>query len=384
VVAVAAVLALLVGGSYGYLRYRLNQIKTSPCTSCSATTDNVPFNILVIGDDSRADNTPSENTAFGSTTTTAGAHSDTIKIVHVEPALDSASLLSIPRDSYVELSGLSASWLKQLGTRDEKINAALNDNVDTLVQTIQDSFGIPIQSWVLINFNGLVSAIQTVGGIDLRFKYPVRDDDDGKNYSGLSIPQSGCVKLNGAETLALSRSRHYEYEVRPGVWEPDQSSDLGRITRQNLVIEALLNKVRGSDDPLTINAFIGSVVRDVRIGGLSPSQLLTIALKYHGFSVSKLETATVPTTPAHSAAGSIEVVQEPLAREVVTAFLGKRPNPVLTPPLNADGSPEAPPMATTTMPVRSTNDSVASRASGRGAPVAATQAAVPPYDPKPC
>jgi LCP family protein required for cell wall assembly len=382
-VVLVAVILVLAGVTFGYLRYRLGQIKTVKCPSCAALVSGQPFNIMIIGDDSRADNTASENSAFGSTATAGGAHSDTIKIAHIDPAKGTASLLSIPRDTYVRLSGLDATWLSAFGTRDEKINAALNDSVDSLVQTVQNSFGIPIQSWVLINFNGLINSVQTVGGIKLDFTYPVRDDDNGNNNSGLSITQTGCQTLNGAQTLALSRSRFYQYEIGPGVWEADPTGDLGRIQRQNAVIEALVDKAESTYNPLTLNAFIGSVVQDVKIGGLSSSELLSLAVKYHGFSGSNLQTATVPTYGAGSAAGSVEVVQEPQAQQVITTFLGQAPRAVVTPPLDAYGSPINVPTAST-----ASGGSASSSADGR--PVNAIETAavptnvVPAYDPKPC
>jgi LCP family protein required for cell wall assembly len=379
-----AVVLLLVGGTYGYLRYRLGQIKTANCPSCAIVASGLPFNILIIGDDSRADNSPGENVHFGTTAEAGGAHSDTIKIAHIDPATGTASLLSIPRDTYVQLSGLDASWLSQLQTRDQKINAALNDSVDSLVQTVQNTFGIPIQSWVLINFNGLINAVQTVGGIRLDFPYPVRDDDDGNNNSGLSITQAGCQTLNGGQTLALSRSRFYQYEISPGVWEADPTGDLGRIQRQNVVIEALIDKARGTYNPLTLNAFIGSVVNDVKIGGLSSSALLSLALKYHGFSGSNLSTATIPTYGAGSAAGSVEIVEMAQAQQVISQFLGKAPGQATTPPLDADGSPLVEPAkdgATDAAPTSGTSSSShaveVSTASTNGS-------TLPSYDPRPC
>jgi LCP family protein required for cell wall assembly len=383
-----AILVVLVGGAFGYLWYRLDQISTTNCPSCSAVVSGQPFNILIIGDDSRADNTPAENAAFGSDTTTSGAHSDTIKIAHIDPATGTASLLSIPRDTYVQLSGLSDSWLNELGTRNQKINAALNDSVDTLVQTVQNSFGIPISSWVLINFNGLINAVNTVGGVNLDFRYPVRDYYDGNNYSGLSIPQAGCQTLNGNETLALSRSRHYEYEVSPGVWQPDPSSDLGRIVRQNVIIEALIDKAKSTYNPFTLNAFIGSAVHDLRIGGLSSSEVLSLAVKYHGFSGSNLQTATVPTYSATSAAGSVEIVDEPQAAEVVNQFLGASSGAIVTPPLDGYGSPITIPTATTSNGGSSSSDQAtkgtSSPAAGSTAASAGSQSALPDFDPRPC
>ena len=381
----AAVLLLIVAGTYGYLRYRLGQIKTVNCASCAVVASGLPFNVLVIGDDSRADNTPGENNAFGTTAQAGGAHSDTIKIAHIDPGTGTASLLSIPRDTYVQLSGLSTRWLDALGTKDQKINAALNDSVDSLVQTVQNSFGIPIESWALINFNGLIDAVRTVGGIRLDFPYPVRDDDDGNNNSGLSITTTGCQTLNGDQTLALSRSRFYQYEVRPGVWEADGSGDLGRIERQNVIIEALLDKAKSTYNPLTLNAFLGSIVHDVKLGGLSAAALLTLAVKYHGFAGSSLRTVTIPTYGSGSAAGSVQVVQEPEAAQLIHQFLGTSPRTVVTPPLDGESVPLTVPSATAgpTSAAPSVGKAVAGphRATETAA---STESPIPPYDPRPC
>jgi LCP family protein required for cell wall assembly len=383
-VVLVAVILLLVGGTYGYLRFRLGQIKTANCPSCAVVASGRPFNILIIGDDSRADNSPGESVHFGTTAEAGGAHSDTIKVAHIDPATGTASLLSIPRDTYVQLSGLDASWLSQLQTRDQKINAALNDSVDSLVQTVQNTFGIPIQSWVLINFNGLINAVQTVGGIRLDFPYPVRDDDDGNNNSGLSITQTGCQTLNGGQVLALSRSRFYQYEVQPGVWEADGTGDLGRIQRQNVIIEALIDKARSTYNPLTLNAFIGSVVNDVRIGGLSSSALLSLALKYHGFSGSNLRTATIPTYGAGSAAGSVEVVEMAQAQTVISQFLGKTPDPVSTPPLDPYGSPLAEPTSGGTTAAAPSSRTSSSSPAVEVSATSTNGSTLPSFDPRPC
>jgi LCP family protein required for cell wall assembly len=384
-VAFVGVLVLLAGSILGYVKYRLDQIHTQACPSCVEVNGNQPFNVLVVGDDSRADNTPGENAHFGSASTEPGAHSDTIKVVHINPTRGTASLLSIPRDTYVRLSGLSASWIRAFGTRDEKINAALNDSVDSLVQTVQNTFGIPIHAWVLINFNGLIDAVRTVGGINLDFPYPVRDQDqNGNNDSGLFIGRSGCQTLSGDETLALSRSRHYEYEIRPGVWESDLSGDLGRIERQNVVIEALIDKARSTFNPLTLNAFIGSVVHDLRIGGLSSADVLSLAVKYHGFSGSNLHTATIPTVGAGSAVGSVQVVEESSAEHVVRDFLGASPGTVSTPPLDSSGTPMSPTTATDTAVVTAHGATTPTPIRPVAAASGPTTSAVPNFDPRPC
>ena len=209
---VVAFIVVLAGAAWGYNEYQWSQVSSQPCSTCVAAANGAPYNVLLIGSDSRAGNTPGEAQQFGTASQApAGQRSDTIKIVHIDPPAGTARLLSIPRDTYVQLSGLPSGT--GLST-DNKINAAFNNGPDGLIQTIQNTFGIPISHYIVINFFGVQDAVNALGGISLDFPYPVRDDDDGNNNSGLSIPTAGCQVLNGTEALALSRSRYYQYYDR--------------------------------------------------------------------------------------------------------------------------------------------------------------------------
>jgi LCP family protein required for cell wall assembly len=376
-VAVILVAVTLVGASsvYGYLRFRFSEIKSIKCKSCAVVADGTPYNVLIVGSDSRAGDSGGQ---FGSASLVGGQRSDTIKILHVDPASGTARLLSIPRDTYVSLSGLSTS--SGLSTQN-KINAAFNYGPDPLIQTIQNTFGIQISHFVIIDFTGVVDMVNAVGGINLNFPYPVRDDDNGNNNANLEIPHAGCQTLNGNTALALARSRFYQYEVRPGVWYADGSGDLGRIQRQNVIIKAVIDKARGSDNPLTLNAFLGSVVHDVTIDqNMSNSDLLSLAQTYHAFSGSSLQTATLPTVGAYSSVGGdVEVVQEPAAQEAIAQFLGTSPSAILTPPLTQYGS-------AVTVPT-STGPSVTPSTSGSATTSPTTTTTVPgtgPFNPSTC
>ncbi len=351
-VLVVVVLLAISGSVYGYLWYRLGQIKSVSCSTCAALAPGAAYNVLIVGSDSRAGDTGAAAKAFGSASAVGGQRSDTIKILHVDPAADSAEILSIPRDTYVSLSGMPSGT--GLAT-DNKINTAFNSGPDPLIQTIENTFGIPINHFVVTSFDGVIDLVQAVGGITLNFPYPVRDNDDGNNNSGLDITHAGCQTLNGTMALALARSRYYEYEVRPGYWEYDGSGDLGRIQRQNVVIEAVIDKARSSSyNPLKVNAFLSSIVHDItKDDGMSTSTLISLAQRYHAFSGSALKTLTLPTEGASSSsAGDVEVVQEPAASEMIAQFLGTAPGPIVTPPLDAYGSPVTVPPTTSTVPTR--------------------------------
>jgi len=374
--ALVVVLVLAASGSvYGYLWYRLGQIKSIKCSACAVDVPGAPYNVLIVGSDSRAGDTGAAAQAFGSASQVGGQRSDTIKILHVDPAADSARLLSIPRDTYVALSDMPSGT--GLAT-DNKINTAFNSGPIPLIQTIENTFGIPINHFVITSFNGVIDLVTAVGGINLNFPYPVRDNDQGNNNSGLVITHSGCQTLNGTMALALARSRYYEYEVKPGYWEYDGSSDLGRIQRQNAIIEAVIDKAKSSYNPLKVNAFLSSVVNDItKDTAMSTSMMISLVQRYHAFSGSALQTFTLPTLGATSdVAGSIEVVQQPAANDMISQFLGTSPNAVVTPPLDAYGSPVTVPSSTTTVP---------SNQGGAGQPTTTTP--VPgtgPFNPTPC
>ncbi|HTZ08310.1 MAG TPA: LCP family protein [Acidimicrobiales bacterium] len=349
-VVLVAVVLLLAGSVYGYLWFRLGQIKSEKCSACAAAVGGAPYNVLVVGSDSRAGDTGQAAKSFGSAAEVGGQRSDTIKILHIDPAAGTARLLSIPRDTYVALSGMPSGT--GLAT-DNKINTAFNSGPNPLIQTIENTFGIPINHFVIMDFDGVIDLVNSVGGIRLDFPYPARDNDDGNNNSGLNITHAGCQTLNGNMALALSRSRYYEYEVSPGDWRYDGTGDLGRIQRQDTIIEAVIDRAKSSYNPLTVNAFLGSIVHDItKDDQMSTSMILSLAQRYHAFSGSALTTYTLPTAGAYSSeAGDIEVVQQPAAEQVITQFLGTAPERSTTPPLDAYGSPvTVPPTTAPTTP----------------------------------
>lgn len=393
-----AVVVLIVAGLYAYVRYQWSQVKTVACTRCAVVDDTQPFNVLVVGSDTRAGNTGGAAQAFGSQAQVGGQRSDTIKVLHVDPAAGMASMLSIPRDTFVPLSGRAPN--SQLA-RDNKINAAFDSGTNGLVQTIENTFGIPIQHVVIVNFNDVVNLVNAVGGIRMNFPFPARDNDAGNNNSGLNIPNPGCQTLNGTQALSLSRSRYYQYDEN-GVWHSDPTSDIGRIKRQDLIIEAVIAKAKSDYNPLSLNALLSTVVNDVTVdGNMSFSTMVSLAERYHAFSPSALgsHTYTLPTMPAVSSyAGDILVVQEPQAQQVISTFLGGSPRAPATPPVDQYGNPldvsggsgsSSP--SSGGGPASSGSSAAASTGSASGGSSAPTGSAgtpaptdIPFYDPTPC
>jgi len=380
---IVGLLGLFAAASYGYVRYQFDQVEKLPCRACVHVEGGKPYNVLVIGSDSRAGDTGRATSSFGSASTVGGQRSDTIKILRIDPGAGTAKVLSIPRDTYVTTSGLAAnSGL----TGPEKINAAFNNGPEALIETIQNTFGIPISHWIVIDFLGVIDSVKALGGINLDFNYPARDDYYGINESGLQITTTGCQNINGNVVLSLSRSRNYQY-YEGGEWHADPGSDLSRIARQNTIIEAMVSKAKVTYNPLTLQALISSLKGNIVIDrNLTLGMIYDLAERYHAFSPSSLETWTLPTVgQSGTPAGDVELVSTAPDENYVGTiqqFLNGPAAPVTTPPLDQYGDP----IAVSTLPPATTKPVGVNRAIGEttSEPSAPTTTTLPSYEPKLC
>ena len=193
--------------------------------------------------------------------------------------------------------------------------------------------------------------------------------------------------LDGSQALALSRSRYFQY-YQDGEWNSDPTSDIGRIERQNLIIEAALDKAKSTYNPLRLNALLSSVVHDFsKDNGLSADDLFSLAERYHAFSGSDLQAYTLPTVGAESDdAGDVEVVQPDETSQMLNQFLGGPPGPVATPPLDAYGNAIIVPATTTTVAPAVAPATSAGAASGSTPTTTAPApvSTIPSFDPRPC
>ena len=203
-------------------------------------------NYLLVGSDSRASGDP--NT--GDTGGVSGNRSDTIMVLRVDKSDDTASLLSIPRDLYIETPGHTG-----------RINGAYNDGPAALVTAVEQALLLPIHHYVEIDFFGFKALVEALGGIDVCFAFPTLDTN-----TGLDIPVPGCYLLDGTQSLAYARSRHYQ-ELRDGAWREDPTSDLGRSTRQRAFVNACLQKAvsQVKVDPFSTGELVNAMGAAIRI-----------------------------------------------------------------------------------------------------------------------
>jgi polyisoprenyl-teichoic acid--peptidoglycan teichoic acid transferase len=295
---------------YGYVHYRFGQISSVDVPGLHRSSSGRPFNLLVVGSDSRESLDDADGSRYGNV---GGQRNDTTLVVRVEPARKRVSMLSIPRDLVVPIAGGG----------ENRINAAFTEGPGQLVKTIEQNFGVPIHHYVLIDFDGFRAIVDALGGIDVRFPYPSRD-----LKSGLDIREAGCRHLNGGRALALARSRYFAYQL-DGVWHSDPWADLGRIRRQQAFLQALVKAAldKGLTNPVRANAFVGSLVHEVtKDSALRVSDVIRTGTAFRSFSPSKLATYTLPVTVSTDhPLGDVLLLKQPDATAVVDRFLGRAP-----------------------------------------------------------
>ena len=156
--------------------------------------------------------------------------------------------------------------------------------------------------------------------------------------------------LNGAQALAVARARHYEYYAN-GYWQYDGTSDFGRIQRQDVFIKAMMSAAKSKVNPLTVNAFIGSVHEGIQIDdGFGFNELIGLALTYHSFDPTALGGQTLPTVAANGfgSLGDVLTVDQPAAQQMLVNVFGSSLLTPTNPPPDAAGYPNPPPAVTPT------------------------------------
>ena len=173
-----------------------------------------PFTILLMGVDS-TDEGLSKNTV---------ANGDSLILITFNPKTLNATMLSIPRDSYVPI----ACWS---GTPENKITHAAAYGTDCMMSTIENYFDVKIDYYAKINFRGLVSLVNTLGGIDVEVPQDLCTDDS--NREGHVCIKEGMQHLNGEQALVLARNR-----------KQLANGDLDRGLNQQIVIQGIINKAK--------------------------------------------------------------------------------------------------------------------------------------------
>lgn len=190
------------------------------------------INIALFGLDSRNQSLDSTN-------------SDTIMIVSIDKDSKAVKLVSIYRDSYQKIYGTSTTSQTY-----NKINSAYaRGSAAGAINTLNMNFDLDIEDYVAVNFNGLATVIDLLGGVDVTITESEREYINGyltetRKITGLNasdIYQTGYVHLNGLQATAYCRIRYTSVTLPDGT---TYNNDFGRTARQRLVLTQLIEKAK--------------------------------------------------------------------------------------------------------------------------------------------
>ena len=238
-----------------------------------------PFYLLLVGSDKSAD-----RVADGSTGGTF--RTDSIILARVDPIGAKVTLVSIQRDTKVQIDGYGK----------QKINAAYTLGGPALIiREVSKLAGVPIAHYAELDFDSFVSVVDAIGGIDVNI--PMDLDDD---LAQLHV-KAGQQTIDGPTALALCRARH--------AYDAYGSGDYFRAANQRMVLGAILKKGL-SGNPVTmlttINAAADSCTTD-----LTGFDLMLLGARFVGFDSSKnLYSGLEPTTPSYEGGVWYELVDE--------------------------------------------------------------------------
>ncbi len=253
---------------------------------------------------------------------------DTIMLLRVEPSDSSASLLSIPRDLWVEI-------VDDGGNFDAKINAAFNlddedERAERLVETVRANLDVPIQHYVHVNWNGFRELVDIIGGVEVCFERPQRDVE-----TGFLVETPGFHDLGGDQALAYVRSRSMQEQDDDGRWRTlGNASDLDRITRQQdflrLVIEQT-DDLRNVTSVLDAQRLVEAAVSNIEIDEtLAIGEIVDLVRRYGAFGGDDLRTLSLEVTDVRRGAQDtldlVDSVGNDLALDV---FRGYEPTDVI-------------------------------------------------------
>jgi LCP family protein required for cell wall assembly len=326
-VALAVSVPLVLGGVVGvnaFIDRKIDEIPRVKVKTAENTDPGQPANFLLIGSDTRAQvQTPEERAAFGDAGAEGGQRSDTLMVIHVDPAQKTGFLVSFPRDLVVNIPGLGQS----------KINAAFNEGPQRVVDTLQQNFNVPIHHYLEVDFQSFKGIVDAMGGVPVYIQAPSRDPNSGFEFIPFNF-KPGCYTLDGSNALNYVRSRGLEQYI-DGRWQTDPRGDLGRIDRQQqfmkrLATEAFRRSVNSPSTALDIaDETIPKLKADESLNSDDIKKLITSFRRVDPNDPNSLEMVTFPTVdgPQNSRLGSIQVAKEPDADAVLARLRQFGPAP---------------------------------------------------------
>ncbi|MGM0365875.1 MAG: LCP family protein [Actinomycetota bacterium] len=271
----AASIIVLAGAAAGVFFYYINRLNVTINAVTTSEIESIltpiespqePVTVLMLGTDTR-DGEEGRGRA------------DTIMLLYLDPEKVEGSLLSIPRDTLVEIPGHG----------EDKINAAYAyGGEELMLKTVSRFLDADINHYITIDFNGFIQLIDVLEGVEIEVDRPMDDPKSGTFFS------AGKHNLTGEQALAYTRDRSTEL------------GDIGRIQRQQHVFRALLDQKLNIKYMSNIPHYFNILAENTRTD-LDIMTILRYSKAALSFTTDGFQTAIVPTHPDWIDDGTISV-----------------------------------------------------------------------------
>ena len=264
-------------------------------------------NILIIGSDSRT----GTHGRYGRGI--QGSRSDTSMLLHISPTHTGATVISFPRDTMVPIYSCEADGhghpgqQAQLGVL-EQLNSTFSfGGPACLWRTLEQVTRIHIDHFVQVDFGGFKSIVNDVGGVAVCLPRAIKDP-----ASKLHLPAGKSV-VHGDQALAFVRERHIGY-----------GSDLQRITRQQVFLASLAQKIKQSSslsDPTKLYSLVHDLASSLTTdSGLTLTDMYAVANSLKGLSTSALQFIMAPVVPYPANPNDLVEFSQPSADDLFRAI----------------------------------------------------------------
>lgn len=294
-VSVAAAVAQRLQGNVKRVDIAALVDRPTPTSSTTEATDPHAaraVNVLLLGSDDRS----GQNAEIGGAN--GGMRSDTAIVMHVSADRRRVELVSIPRDSLVDIPACRLT--NQRTTKPQRaamFNSAFALGWDNggdvasaaacAVTTVQTVTGVPVDHVAVVDFVGFQKMVDSVGGVQVCVPKAMTDEK-----TGLNLP-AGLSTLDGTTALQFARAR---YETG------SDGSDLTRIGHQQQLLAALAHKVLSKavlTDPVRLVQFADAATSALTTdSGLTSSTATGLAYSLRGIDPAQVVFTTVPNGPA--------------------------------------------------------------------------------------
>lgn len=256
----------------------------------------MPINVLVMGSDTRGsaadckiggDCSLADSTAQGKGATSLAANADVEMLVHISADRSNASIVSIPRDTVVQIPECTdPATGKSVAAHESRINSSLQYGPTCALKTVHQLSGVPLDHFAVIDFAGVITMSDAVGGVNVCVDSNVYD-----TYSHLKLAK-GSHTLKGESALEFLRTRH-------GFGD---GGDVGRTVAQHLFLSAMLRQLESAStlaNPVRLyslaNAATKAVTVDTGLGDVG--KLTGLASELNKIPGKRITFTTLPTIP---------------------------------------------------------------------------------------